>query len=375
MSVILISGIIISTFLFLLLLNKRTKSLSDKLLTAGIGIVALHLLNYLFYYNGTWNQYPNLIGITVPFPLLYGPLIYLYTKYSIIEGSRLSRKDYLHFVPALFSYMYMFRFFFFFTGSQKIQIINGEISDFSTFTILLMFGYVLSGIIYSVLAYSKIGMYEKVVKNNFSNQERISLQWLKYAIWSLALIFIIVATILILREGLGVQFSFNADLIFYSLIVLLIFCIGFFGIQQQNIFSNSILSDQTIMLPVSEAEYKKSGLKSEKARQIHEQLQNVMLNEKPFLNPKLTLAELAEMMQVSSNNLSQVINQYEQVNFNDFVNKYRIDEFIKRSKQQSGFSILANALDSGFNSKSSFNNVFKKIMNTTPSAYLSAFKG
>ena len=99
-----------------------------------------------------------------------------------------------------------------------------------------------------------------------------------------------------------------------------------------------------------------------------------MLEEKPYLNPKLALADLAEMMDVSINHLSQTINQCENVNFHDFINKHRIDEFITRSKTNTNFSILANALDSGFNSKSSFNTVFKKFMKTTPSGYLASLK-
>jgi AraC-like DNA-binding protein len=96
--------------------------------------------------------------------------------------------------------------------------------------------------------------------------------------------------------------------------------------------------------------------------------------EKPFLNPKLTLINLADLIDVTANHLSQTINQYEKVNFHDFVNKYRVEEFIKRAKSNNNFSILANALDSGFNSKSSFNIVFKKFKEITPSKYMDSLK-
>ena len=97
-----------------------------------------------------------------------------------------------------------------------------------------------------------------------------------------------------------------------------------------------------------------------------------MSDNKPYLEPKLTLSQLAELLGTSPNNLSQVINQCEGKNFYDFVNSYRISEFINRASSQTSknLNILGIALDSGFNSKSSFNEVFKKQTGKTPSIYL-----
>ena len=96
-----------------------------------------------------------------------------------------------------------------------------------------------------------------------------------------------------------------------------------------------------------------------------------MANEKPYLDPKLSLAGLAQLLEISPNQLSQIINQEAQVNFHDFVNNYRIEEFIERASINKNFSLLALALDSGFNSKSSFNTIFKKQKGLAPSQYLS----
>lgn len=95
-----------------------------------------------------------------------------------------------------------------------------------------------------------------------------------------------------------------------------------------------------------------------------------METEKPYTNPKLTLSDLAASLNISVNHLSQIINQNEKMNFHDFVNKYRVEEFIKNASANRNFSILAHALDAGFNSKSSFNNVFKKHKGITPSNYM-----
>jgi len=96
-----------------------------------------------------------------------------------------------------------------------------------------------------------------------------------------------------------------------------------------------------------------------------------MEDEKPYLDPKLSLAALAQQLDISPNQLSQIINQEANVNFHDFVNKYRVDEFIQNALENKNFSLLALALDSGFNSKSSFNYIFKKQKGISPSKYLS----
>ncbi len=101
-----------------------------------------------------------------------------------------------------------------------------------------------------------------------------------------------------------------------------------------------------------------------------------MNDKKPYLEPKLTLGSLAQSIGLSANHLSQVINQFEGVNFHDFVNKYRVEEFknLASDPHRSHFSILALALDAGFNSKSAFNMVFKKHTDKTPSQYIKELK-
>ena len=119
-----------------------------------------------------------------------------------------------------------------------------------------------------------------------------------------------------------------------------------------------------------QTKYQRSGLKPDALNQHHQKLLEFMDTKKPYLEPKLNLGDLAKQLEISPNQLSQVINQKEQANFHDFVNRYRIEEFINQAKQNRQYSLLAIALDSGFNSKSSFNSVFKKQKGMTPSAFI-----
>lgn len=249
------------------------KSLPDKLLAFGICTIGLHLLSYYLYSLGWWNKYPHLIGVTVPFPLLYGPILFLYTKYSLKINSTLTRKDYLHFAPAALSFLYMARFFFFYSGKEKLLVISGAVDDFSLFTSVLLIAYAISGLTYTILAYLKTEVHKPVVENNFSYENEISLDWLRYSIVWNASIFLVVACVLALREGLGFEFPFNADFIFYTLIVIHICWIGSFGIQHENIFSNLRAPDQQDLIAAPRSgEYKNSGLKHDAAAAIHKQL-------------------------------------------------------------------------------------------------------
>jgi hypothetical protein len=138
MDVIFISGIFLSFFIVFLLLTKKQKALNDKILAVWLAIIGIHLLG--FYYNqaGYWEIYPHLIGITAPIPLLHGPLLFLYTLYSLRNDCKLRRIDYLHFTPAIASYLYMTKFFFFYTPDQKIMLDRGEIADYSIFSTVLL---------------------------------------------------------------------------------------------------------------------------------------------------------------------------------------------------------------------------------------------
>jgi AraC-like DNA-binding protein len=92
-----------------------------------------------------------------------------------------------------------------------------------------------------------------------------------------------------------------------------------------------------------------------------------------YLKPKLTVSELADELSLPAKYVSYLISHYHAKNFNDFVNSFRVEEVITRISDPSEKhkSLLGIALDAGFNSKSSFNQVFKQHTGKTPSEYLS----
>ena len=96
-----------------------------------------------------------------------------------------------------------------------------------------------------------------------------------------------------------------------------------------------------------------------------------MKEEKPYLQPDMSLVELAKNLEVNRNQLSHVINEGIGENFYHFVNGYRIEEVKKLIKEddQRRYTLLALANTAGFKSKTSFNNFFKKSTGLTPTEY------
>ncbi|TAJ09053.1 AraC family transcriptional regulator [Marinilabiliaceae bacterium JC017] len=368
MNAVYIIGIFLAFFISTLLFTKKDKSLPDKILAVWMCIIAIHLLNFYLYTLNYWIKFPHLVGLTSPFPFFHGPMLYLYVLYSLKKEKQLRKVDFLHFLPIVLSYLYMFKFIFFYTAEQKRLVDAGELDVFSTFINLSLIGMAISIIVYPILSFKLLSKYKKMITSNFSYDERINLSWIKNIILSLCSLFLVTLIVLTLQFIVGFEFSFKADNIFYGLAVFLIVIFGFYGVRQQNIFISTPGTD-----PITESKsgYEKSGLKTNEANNYHKQLLDIMVAEKPYLDSKLTLGKLASMLTISSNHLSQIINQCEKVNFYDFVNRYRIEEFKSQAGKNPHFNILALALESGFNSKSSFNNIFKKQTGQTPTQYLS----
>lgn len=105
---------------------------------------------------------------------------------------------------------------------------------------------------------------------------------------------------------------------------------------------------------------------------ITEQLETLMASQELVLTQDLTLRSLAEMLNIHSNKLSWLLNDHIGMNFNEFINSYRLDIFQEKALDPSNkhLSILGMAYDSGFSSKSVFNDFFKKKTGLTPKVWI-----
>ena len=367
---IFVVGISISLFIAALLVSKKNKSGADKILLCWMLLDAFHL--FLFYLTSTEQlfDYPFLLGLEFPMPLLHGVFLYLYV--ASITDYLPSRKRLigLHFIPALLTYAYLIHFFML-SAAEKIAVYQNDGAGYELFQTIILLATFLSGVAYVFWSGRLLARHRKRIRNEFSSIGEINLRWLRLLTIGIGVIWTLVI------------FTQNSLLIFTALSVFVI-VLGFFGIQQKHIFSDTPLIDSetnpnTEELTVEEnirEKYQNSGLTNDQGKDLFKQLSTLMSEQKVFKNNELKLNELASQLDVHPNHLSQVINERAEVNFYDFVNTYRVEEFkmlIAMPKNQA-FTIISLAYECGFNSKSSFNRYFKKHTGQTPSEYLSSIR-
>ena len=118
--------------------------------------------------------------------------------------------------------------------------------------------------------------------------------------------------------------------------------------------------------------YKQSLLDGNEIKKYSKELEQIMIGDKLFLNPDLSLKDLASYLDLPANYVSQLLNLGFQKNFSEYVNTYRVKEFKERVilEKNKDLTLMAVAYDSGFNSKTVFNTFFKKIEGITPNTYL-----
>ncbi|MEM9076207.1 MAG: helix-turn-helix transcriptional regulator [Bacteroidota bacterium] len=116
--------------------------------------------------------------------------------------------------------------------------------------------------------------------------------------------------------------------------------------------------------------YNTSNLTPEKGKAYFNKIEDIMKEKRLYLNPGLTVTEVAEAVGISSRNVSEIVNKYADRNFASYINTYRIEEAKHLlENQHKNTKIISVALDVGFNSLSTFNVAFKSITKLTPSQY------
>ncbi len=368
-------GVIISFFLAFLLLVKKNKNIADKILFFWLLVIGFHLfMAYLFFIEKIIN-YAFLLGINIPFPLLHGPFLYLYTA-AVTNQLKNWKINTVHFLPTIISYLSILNFFLL-SNEEKTLVFVNQGQDYEKITYIIYIAVFCSGIIYVIWSLLLLKKHRRNILNQFSYSEKVNLAWLRYLIYGIGLIWVFVIL--------------GNDRLLFSTAVLFVIFIGYFGINQVGIFTqktplidnNSVIQNEInqsfvneLIKEIKPKKYIKSGLSREVTLEIYELLKTRMNKEQLYVNSELTLVELAQTLDVLPNNLSQVINTFEQKNFYDYINSKRVELFIKlvAIPENKKYTILSLAYDCGFNSKSSFNKYFKKVTNQTPSEYLNSLK-
>jgi len=354
-------GIFLAFFLALLSLFKRGRSTADLILGIWLMIMGCH--TSLFYFTFTHGQlgYPHLLGLDVPLPFMHNPLFYCYVL-ALIKPTKLNTQLLLvHFSLPILIYLLLMPLFLAST-SYKIDLIRRGVI-FVTWSRLLITFMALTTAAYAYLIQKELKTYKTGLKQTVSTRDRQQLGWINIIFYTM-----IGAWLITLLTEVRVYI--------FGALSCLVILIGYFGIKQVGVFTNREHPDEdqppALVPQKDKKKYSNSGLNAIGIKALQQQLLELMAQEKPFLNPELTLSELASQLHTHPNYLSQVLNDELGANFYDYINALRVAEFkrLVTLPENQKYTLLALAHQSGFNSKASFNRNFKKVTQESPSVFL-----
>jgi AraC-like DNA-binding protein len=373
-----ILGALQGLFLAVVLIAQRSNRTANRLLAALILAFTIYLAWGPYYTAGVIRVYPHLFGISYLTPWVFGPLVYLYARAAGDRSWRFTRRELVHFVPVAIVFL-MAAPLYAMSGPEKIATwerwsVEGVGSPLRNIDALKY----VSGIAYSVATVLYLRRHRRDVEDSYSNLQRVNLRWL---LWFSAA----TGGIWLMATGLKishVRTSLRDEDISFAM-ALLVYGIGYMGLRQPEIFRHATIEfteaekiDVTAASPPDKPvtlspQYERSGLADHEATLLETALLAIMEREKPWKDSELTLPDLAARLDSTPHKLSEVLNARMDQTFYDFVNGYRVREVQRRitAGEARSLKMLALAMDAGFASKSTFNEVFKKHTRQTPSSF------
>lgn len=397
---ILYIGLSQGLFAAFVVFTKRHKQTADRLLIAWLLIICLKFLILLMY-----DEYGEFFDVAFSqgfIPLSFGPFLYLYTKHITDDDARFGFRDILHAGPFIILTAFYFAFF-----QDRVDFSDHkylEKDEYLGVRILYASVQFTSIFTYTGLTYKLLYFYRKSMANKFSFEStKNQLTWLYFTAGLITATFAFYFSIGIVN-AVNHRPIVDSELMANIGLTIMTFSVSYFGIRQKALFrnrarylpvdheeeavienpkavvhsmepdENEALEKEPILIEADEEEkekYKRSGLKDEDAEAYIEKLMAFMEKERPYLDAEMTIQDLSAKINISKHHLTQILNNNIGKNFFTFVNEFRIEE-VKRKLADPAFdhlTILGIAYDCGFNSKSSFNNIFKQYTGSTPSEF------
>ena len=341
----------------------QQRRLADTFLALLLVQAGLILVPYMLGFMGIGLMWKELLFFPLDPGFLIGPTIFAYLLSQTNQEFRIQGRHLIHLLP--FGLYLSYHLIIFMQGGAFVQNWLSEvhlpyIDGIERSSILI------SNIAYLYLSFRHYNQYRKWVETEFSNPEDIRLNWYR-------------TYLIVMAFGIGLSWAFNlVQMMGHNLsytqswwefagIAALIYVLsinGFHQTQRVYVYFHA---------PDPEAEPESSSLLPDvEILPVKRELMALMTEKELFLQPQLSLREVAQIMGVSKALLSQVINQGFGKNFSQFVNAYRVAKFKEavHKPENEHLSFLALALDSGFNSKATFNRVFKSTTGMSPREFV-----
>ncbi|MEO6733183.1 MAG: AraC family transcriptional regulator [Ferruginibacter sp.] len=330
--------------------------------------VGCMLLNFIIYSVKAEAAYTRLIAFGELSRFAMAPALYLSVLHYVSPDKEFKSKSYLHFIPFMVFFIYLvpnviapqFRF-------GELTILPAVVGRF--IPVLLSSSIKIQLFVYWVLAYRKLDQHQKNIQLIASSTGPINLQWLRLLLLGIAFMIFLWFNTLFFKIQLIESFStpgYFAGVLF----------ICYFLLAQKEIYPYNTGELNEIELVIKEVRTTKPRFSEDSLLQLKEKLAKLMDAEKLYLDNELGLPQLAAEMNISSHDLSYLLNEGFGKNFFQFINSYRVEEAkqLMLSEKHKHLNILGIAYSAGFNSKTTFNTSFKKETGLSPSQFVQQFK-
>ncbi len=342
-------------------LRQTSQHLANRLLAALLLLFVLMIGHAWLGVQNLYRSYPHSAAAITTLPLLIGPLLWLYLR-SLLLGQRLTRRDAWHALPFAAALLIWLPYYLL-PGQTKYammvlqQGVPVHILWFAGFKVLHLLGYLL--LCLRLIVQVRNQRPEQTLPRNL------------YRLTLLLGVGIMLDAGLFALEQLNPDWPEYADTVGGVTLTLFVYGLAMLSLRLPDGYLPQALAES------AKPRYANSLLSGQQRQEFLQRLASSMEQDQLYRNGELKLEELAAHLALTGHELSQLINEECGVNFQEYLNRFRV-EALKQSLQdpaQQGATILDLALAAGFNSKSSLNRAFKKHTGSTPSEWRLAAQG
>jgi AraC-like DNA-binding protein len=362
-------------FAFYLFFAPKKRKVSNALIGLFLLLLSINIsFNFIEPYTNEIGA--NLSVFIMMTAYLMAPSIYLYIKSSIDPTLQLTWKDSIHLLPFIAFNLLIIPSVYLVNLQGGEAPVDGE----GMVNLILYVGFYAQIFFYLFLSFRLLYRSKKLYFENYSNTDIRKFNYLFQFSILVSLIFIVSAIKNIIVFSMYGEFI-DASISIVLLLILVFLCWMIYkGLNSPELFNNSkvklvsintIIKEEQRRINISQESTENNSLKLENGDEMTKQLYTYMDVHKPYLDPSLSLDDLASKLQLSTRELSILINHHLNKHFFDFINEYRINEAAELLKSPSDKkrTVLEILYEVGFNSKSSFNTAFKKKTGFTPTEY------
>lgn len=337
--------------------------------------IALPMVQQIITLKMNLGKYEHFLAIDAT-PMLYGPLLYFYASFEISRYRNYERRFLLHGLPFIVVYGLIL--------VKEVVEPTGPIPPADIVKKLSYVSFLLntwpptlfttSFLIYTLIILKILERHTVKLPDYYSYTSPVlTLSWLKIIMYSFLGTNIFIYITFLLYPFWGFLPLINPDIGKYYGLSIFIYVFSIFAVKQPVIDIDQRESNENIFTgqEVKGKKYEKSGLQEKESLDCLQKLKKYMKDHKPYLDGDLTIEDISRFLDIPRHHITQTINVNLNQNFNAWVNSFRLQEVISKisDPQYRDYSILRIALDAGFNTKSSFNRIFKEYTGLTPSEF------